>query len=142
MQDELFPTEFARTLGEECGLLEKHKKKMDMDKYIQRNFMMQQFQQMAMASEFKDCLIIFHGVELKRKHLEALAIIYMSTRPWTLGHATKVLLMKLQRPTLSGIDAKNLTEAIVEHLRPENADGKGKGKGGGTYIVNLAKVED
>lgn len=137
--DELFPTEFARTLGEECGLM---KKKQHHREYISRNIRMQEFQQMAMANDFLDCLIIFHGIDLKKKHLEALAVIYKSTRPWTLGHATKVLLVKLQRPTLSGIDAKNLTEAIVEHLRPIDENGKGNGKVNGKYIVNLAKVEE
>lgn len=143
MENNFFPTEFATSLGEESNLMVKHRRGMDHAKYVKRNKMMQGFQKMAMANSFDDCLIAFHGVKLKKKHLECLKVIYKSTRPWTLGHATTVLLSKLESPTLAGRDAKEITAAIVEHLNPDSGDkSKGGGRGsGGKLIVNATFEE-
>ena len=140
MENEFFPTEFAISLGEESKLMVKHKRGMDHTKYVQRNRMMQGFQKMAMANPFDDCLIAFHGVKLKEKHMECLRVVYKSTRPWTLAHATTVLLSKLEAPTLAGKDAKEITAAIVEHLSPNGEKGGGR-KGGGSLVINATFEE-
>ena len=120
MHDEIFPTEFACRVGEDCKLLEKHGPKMDATKYVVRRRMMQEFQQMAMASPMDECLIVFYGMKLKEKHMQCLELVYKSTRPWTMGRAATVLLKKLHSPTVSGKDSKELVSAIKEHLVPGN----------------------
>jgi len=135
MEDEIFPTHFASSLGEECKLLVKHKRGMDHVKYVKRNIMMQSFQQMAMANPFDECLIAFHGVVLKKKHKENLEIIYKSTRTWTLGRATTILMKKLESPTLSGRDAKELNTAIIEHIKGDQSEGNKSGAPRGQFNI-------
>ena len=137
MIDQIFPTIFACTLGEETKLMVKHGKDMDRKKYIDRQLMMQGFQQMAMSVPFDDCLIAFHGVKITEKQNEALRAIHKSTRPWALGHASTVLLNRLQSGLTSGKDAKDITMALVEHLTPDGEGGGNKSVGRGSYTVNL-----
>ena len=137
MHNELFPTEFACSIGIESKLMLRERKNHDSKKFVQRRRMMQSFQQMAVANTFKDCLIAFHGVELKAKHLKCLKKIYKSTRPWALGYATTVLLKKLESTAISGREAKEITAAIVEHLA--NGD-KTLGHGGDDKFVIRATV--
>jgi len=125
---ETFPNDFARSLGEECKLLTIHNSKVDVLDHIERNSRMRTFQQMAMRSNFEDCLIAFHGFKLTKKQLEVLETIYKYTLPWVLGYATNTLIKKLESPMTTGKDAKGLNEAITEHASRGSVSG-GNGSG-------------
>jgi len=141
MENDIFPTHFASSIGEECKLLVKHKRGMDHTKYVQRNLMMQTFQQLAMANEFDECLIAFHGVDLKKKQLTSLEIIHKSTRTWTLARAANVLMKKLESNLCSGKEAKELNVAIIEHIKGSLGSGNGAEKPRGEFHV-YGKFED
>lgn len=125
--EKLFPTKFAESIGVEFDIIEKHGSGMDHFRHQDTTERMCSFQQMAISCTLEDSLIAFHGVELTEAQMEALTVIHKSTRPWALGNASRILMEKLNSPTLSGKDAKDITEAIKEHLTIGDAP---KGKGG------------
>lgn len=129
IKEDIFPTEFARRLGESCGLMERHKKNMDVKKYARRNEMMQSFQQMALSCSFDDCLVAFYGVKLSKEDLDVLTIVHKSTVPWTMGNAAKVLLEKLNSSLVNGKDARELALAIQELAGKKSDDNNGLPKG-------------
>ena len=126
MEEELFPTIFAKSIGEKHKLIPKSRKGMSSSDHSilrERIEMMVCFQQMAMACSLDDCMIAFHGIKLNATQIQNLGIIHKSTRPWILGNNTATLLKKLQSPMLSGKDAKDMTAAIVEHLQEKDISG-------------------
>ncbi len=140
MSVEIFPTIFAKSIGESSRVIPKIRKGMssaDHEEMRNRTEMMVCFQQMAMACSFEDCLIAYHGIKLTKSQTESLQVIHKSTRPWILGNNTATLLKKLQSPTLSGKDAKEMTAAIVEHLQEKDTSGP-EGKRKAEFRVMLA----
>ena len=119
VQDEIFPSEYACFLGEQCGLLEVHGEKMDYDKYIQRNFMMRHFQQMAMSNDFKDCVVVFCDTKINKKQRKILKRIHGHTRPFAYSDNTAILMKKLRSPLCSGKEARELAESIRENINGE-----------------------
>lgn len=140
--DKIFPTLFAKNLGEASLLIPKLRRQMlvkDHEELRERLEMMQSFQSMAMACAFDDCLIAFHGIKLTDKQKDALVIIHKSTRLWIFGTNVALLMEKLHSPLCTGRDAKDLTEAIVEHLQEKIPEGKNKGNQQGHFDIHEAK---
>ncbi len=144
---EIFPTVFATSIGQQFNILPKTKPKMtskDHELLRTRTDMMVCFQEMAMACPLEDCMIAFHGVKLTEIQSQKLNLIHRSTRPWILGNNTATLLSKLQSPTISGRDAKDITAAIVEHLQERDTsgnDGKKKTSGFTVYMASTDSPE-
>lgn len=122
MQDEIFPTEFARTQGEKNGLTLKLKHCVNRFEYSRRITMLQDFQTMALATNFEDCLVVFYDLKLSKKRLKCLKVIYEHTRVWMRGYPATVLLQRLQSCNVTAIDAKYIASALVECLQV--ADGR------------------
>jgi hypothetical protein len=138
--DELFPTRFAISLGEESGIVEKQKRGYDVERYHESNSRMQEFQQMAISCSYEDARLAFHGFRITEKQEVALKTIYNSTRPWALGNASSVLLGKLNSIGTSGRDAKEIVIALTECLAPKSVS-KTTGSSTGRFIVNLTQVK-
>jgi len=110
------PTTFAESLGKTFGLLAEEGKEFQKNKGHEKRLVMRTFQQMAVAATFEDSLIAYNGVNLNNEQIQALKVIYRSTRPWMLGHVVGVLLDKLDNAHTSNKDFAESVRTIVEQL--------------------------
>lgn len=119
--DKALPTPFAISLGEASGMLLKNKTGVNHHEYTQLMIKMKCFQQMAVVSKFEEALISYHGMNLSDEQINALKIIYKSTKPWMLGHVVGVLLNKLDTK-MANKDFAESVRTIVEQLTAEDSE--------------------
>jgi len=110
------PTTFAESLGQQFGLLAEEGRDFQKNNGHEKRNVMRTFQQMAVAASFQDSLIAYNGQDLDKDQIQALKVIYRSTKPWMLGHVVGVLLDKLDNPHTSNRDFAESVRTIVEQL--------------------------
>ena len=131
------PTTFASALAMTENLLHQDDdRNLTPDQKTEEYERLIAFQQIAVASSFEDCLIVYHLENLNKKQINILRLIYRSTRPWMLGHVVGILLDKLDG-NMTNKDFAESVRTIVEQLtKPETAGESRKLKG---LVVKLAK---
>lgn len=128
-----YPTVFAKKLARKVGLYTEKGNlinRIAISDYVKDELdlhnTLAEFQQMAVASKFEDCLITYHGENLSEEQIAALKVIHKSTVPWLLGHVVGQLTEKLRDSSDKGfVDA---AECILENLVGENSGGGGISK--------------
>lgn len=75
------------------------------------------FQKMAMSCSFDDCLIAYYGIDLEEEQKTILEFIHSKTKSWMVGHISENLMDHLQSKNVTGRDAKEIAQALVELLK-------------------------
>ena len=131
------PTTFAKSLANAAGITIDFKAGQNHVDATDRLERLKAFQQMAVATEFDECLIAFHGQELSDEQKEVLKVIYKSTKPWMLGQVVGVLLNRLE--SAANRDFAESVRTIVEQLtKDENGNGGPSNKMKG-MLIKLTK---
>lgn len=80
------------------------------------------FQKMAMSAAYDDCLIAYYGCEINEEQKEVLKFIYEKTKVWLMGHVAESIFDKLQKPTTTGKDARELAELLSNNFLGVNGN--------------------
>lgn len=143
MFEEVYPTEFARELGESVGIVERHRKKMNRKRYVKTNAMMQSFQRMAVTCDFELALTAWFGVDLTEEQTKALQAIYEHTKPFALGEAADVVQKRIRSATSTSKEVNDLTNTLREmtgNKKSENEEG-GKQQVNAGFHIHMAKLD-
>lgn len=136
------PTSFALSLAKKCGLVNTSDNDIqDHYHYVKQSQTLGQFQQMAITCSLQDAFIAYHGYQLTDEQVDALRIIYTSTKPWLLGHVVGVLMDKLDDPKLSNRDFAEALKTIIEQIKQGDPDPETKQAAKG-MLIRLAKIGD
>ena len=104
---------------------------------------MKAFQQMSIACSFQESLLAYHGEELNEEQLEALQIIYKSTKPWMLGAVVGNLMDRINNQKITNKDFAIAVSTILDQLSMGESEGTAKAtskmKG---LVFELANIED
>lgn len=136
---DIFPTDFAISLGESCGLIPEHDKT---DPFNQTSIAEAQkklatFQHMVIGGvDFKEALIAYHGKEITEEQEMVLRVVEKSTKPFLYGHLAELLLKKTENGSSSSVEL--LLREIMNAREDEKIDQE-KARG---LVVNIIQSEN
>lgn len=125
------PTAFARQLAIGVDLLPAEYNLTNVDDYEVDKNRLAQFQQLAVAGEFEDAMLAYHGIEMDKEKLAALRVIYNTTKPWLMGHVVGELLVRMESMTTNSKEALEIAQMITSTFKgtPVEANQPEKKKG-------------
>jgi len=135
LTNECLPTEFALSLLEDCGFI--NKEEMQTLVYNKLKARIANFQQMAICVEFKKAIIAFHGIEITGEQEEVLKVVYESTKPFIMGLTVGACLDGITGRSLNPKDFGEAVRTITEQAKTKEGDTGKRMKG---IIVKVSQT--